>query len=97
MKRSRFEHLLSLACVTHARLSEEERKRPVRVQWDPERSVAVGKLEYRSIQIGIRPELSEVWAKEWVEGIEVSAPTPEERRLIGIGCYGAGEKGEGIG
>lgn len=38
--------------------------------------MAVGKLEYRSIQIGIRPELSEVWAKEWVEGIEVSAPTP---------------------
>ncbi|KAF8243870.1 hypothetical protein K440DRAFT_656095 [Wilcoxina mikolae CBS 423.85] len=70
MKRERFEHLLSLACVTHGLLSEEERSRPVRVQWDPERSVDMQKLEYRSIQIGIGRRISEVWVKEWVEGIE---------------------------
>jgi hypothetical protein len=44
-------------------------KRPkpteVRVQWDPERTVRLEKLEYRSIQIGIPSDL----VPEWVEGI----------------------------
>lgn len=30
-----------------------EKNRAVRVQWDPERSIKIGKLSYRSIQVGI--------------------------------------------
>lgn len=75
MKREWFEHLLSLSCVTHGNLgplSEEDRKAPVRVQWDPERDVTLAKLDHRSIQIGIGRGLSELWANEWIESIEVS-------------------------
>lgn len=42
----------------------------VRIQWDPERTVRLGKLPHRSIQIGIPGALSRVWAEEWVVGIE---------------------------
>jgi hypothetical protein len=42
----------------------------VRVQWDPERSPAIGVLPYRSIQIGISGAISAQWVKEWVESIE---------------------------
>jgi hypothetical protein len=78
MKRERFEHLLSLACVTGnhpAPLSKEEKKREVRVQWDPERGVALERLDYRSIQIGIGASISETWVNEWIESIEVYFPT----------------------
>ncbi|CAM6094827.1 unnamed protein product [Calypogeia fissa] len=67
-----FAVLLSQAVVTsgqHA-LSEEERRMPVRVQWDPERTPRLGVLPYRSIQIGISREVGRKWVEEWVDGIE---------------------------
>lgn len=48
--------MLEQAAVTHGQvggLSGEEREKGVRVQWDPERSVRIGMLGFRSIQIGI--------------------------------------------
>jgi hypothetical protein len=42
----------------------------VRVQWDPERSPRIGKLDYRSIQTGIPNSLIEKWIDEWIIGIE---------------------------
>jgi hypothetical protein len=42
----------------------------VRVQWDPERSPRIGKLDYRSIQMGIPNSLIEKWIDEWIIGIE---------------------------
>jgi hypothetical protein len=42
----------------------------VRVQWDPERSPSIGKLGYRSIQMGIPNAVIEKWINEWVIGIE---------------------------
>jgi len=42
----------------------------VRVQWDPERSFRIGRLDYRSIQIGIPAELVNTWINEWIVGIE---------------------------
>jgi hypothetical protein len=70
MKHSNFKHLLSLASVTHGdALTAEDRKKPVRVQWDPERSVRIGMLPYRSIQIGISREVSQKWVEEWIDSI----------------------------
>jgi len=40
----------------------------VMVQWDPERSYRLGKLDYRSIQIGIKG-VNNGWHK-WIVGIE---------------------------
>lgn len=71
MTHENFQNLLSQAVVCHgASLSKEERERPVRVQWDPERGSGLELLNYRSIQIGIGEKLSRKWAEEWIESIE---------------------------
>jgi hypothetical protein len=49
------------------------------VQWDPERSPRIGKLEYRSIQIGIPAQLSTVWSEEWI--VEIQDVTETARKL----------------
>ncbi|KAI4263307.1 MAG: hypothetical protein L6R42_001538 [Xanthoria sp. 1 TBL-2021] len=72
MTHSNFRQLLLQASVTgHGNvLTAEDKARPVRVQWDPERSVRLEMLPYRSIQIGISGEVSVKWVEEWVESIE---------------------------
>lgn len=47
----------------------------VRIQWDPERTYRLGKLPYRSIQIGIPASLS----KEWVENMIVKIEDVTDR------------------
>lgn len=42
----------------------------VKVQWDPERTVRLAKLEYRSIQIGIPAAVSPEWTDKWIVSIE---------------------------
>lgn len=58
------------AAICHHALSSDDREKPVRVQWDPERSPRIGVLPYRSIQIGIGRAWSEKWAEGMTEGIE---------------------------
>jgi hypothetical protein len=73
MKHSDFQHLLSLACVTHSngsRLSAENRQKPVRVQWDPERSPNLQVFSYRSIRIGISSNINLKWINKWIISIE---------------------------
>ena len=40
------------------------------VQWDPERSPRIGRLEYRSLQVGMPRLLVKQWTEEWVESVE---------------------------
>ncbi|KFY46425.1 hypothetical protein V495_02454 [Pseudogymnoascus sp. VKM F-4514 (FW-929)] len=71
MTHKNFQELLSLAVVCGGgALSEEDRARAVRVQWDPERDMALGQLPYRSIQIGISKDISKKWSEEWIESID---------------------------
>ena len=71
MTHENFQNLLAQAVVCHgAALSDEEKARPVRVQWDPERGPGLEVLGYRSTQIGIGEKLSRKWAEEWIESIE---------------------------
>lgn len=49
--------------------SQLERAR-IRVQWDPERDIHNKRQPYKSIQVGITAELSEVYAKRWIQKIE---------------------------
>lgn len=58
----------------HPNLSEEEftvlkEKSPVVIQWDPERDIELNKLDYRSIQIGIKGEAVEKYVNEWIVNI----------------------------
>ncbi|KAK5653940.1 hypothetical protein OQA88_7865 [Cercophora sp. LCS_1] len=55
----------------------------VRIQWDPERTVRLGRLEHRSIQIGIPGSLSEKWVEEMIVGIEdVTDKARELKRVL---------------
>ena len=66
MKHENFEKLLR-----HAYLADKPHKRgeSVVVQWDPERSPRIGRLEYRSLQVGIPANLQKQWIEEWIESI----------------------------
>jgi len=72
MTHANFQALLAQAVACHGggALSDEEKARPVRVQWDPERGPGLEVLGYRSIQIGIGGGLSRKWAEELIESIE---------------------------
>ena len=67
MKHSNFEALLRLACLASA---PHKGGQSVIVQWDPERSPKIGKLKYRSIQIGMPRSVAQQWIDEWIESIE---------------------------
>jgi hypothetical protein len=71
MTHANFFKLLSEAAVCHGQiLSSEDRKKDVRVQWDPERGPALGVYPYRSIQIGISGTMAKWWVEEGIFGIE---------------------------
>jgi len=56
----------------------------VRVQWDPERGVRLGRMEgMRSVQIGVPRDLSGRWVEEMVVGIEdVTERAREMKRVL---------------
>lgn len=82
MTHENFKQLLSNASVTPA-LSPTDLKKPVRVQWDPERTPQIGILPYRSIQIGIPRLITEKWVREWIVSIEdVTERARELKRAI---------------
>jgi Domain of unknown function (DUF4291) len=71
MTHQNFQRLLSQALVvTGTSLTASEKAKPVRVQWDPERTPTLDILPYRSIQIGISRALSQTWVEQWIESIE---------------------------
>lgn len=70
-----------LWCLKHAVLSKKhtdlsteefiklKENSPVVIQWDPERDIQLNKLDYRSIQIGIKGEAVEKYVNEWIVNI----------------------------
>ncbi|TVY33718.1 hypothetical protein LSUB1_G007453 [Lachnellula subtilissima] len=98
MTHENFHSLLAQAVVCHgAALREEEKTRPVRVQWDPERGPALEVLSYRSIQIGIGEKISRKWAEEWIESIEdvTDKALGLKKKLEDSSCINAEELIEG--
>ncbi len=78
ISRAGFEWALAHACLSHfdpdvhadhAAWSRELRTSPVRVQWDPERSVHLTELPYRSLQMGLSGEAVTRYVEEWIVGI----------------------------
>lgn len=76
-----WESALSAAALTapgEGQSAEEWRQEidhaPIRVQWDPERTLRGGKAEQRSIQVGIAREWSRTYALEWVTAIADITP-----------------------
>ena len=76
--RAGFEWALANACLSHydRALYEDRRdwarqlkESPVRVQWDPERSVRLAELPYRSLQVGLGAAAVGRYVDEWITGI----------------------------
>ena len=42
----------------------------VRLQWDPDHSPTGGKLERKAIQLGLRGDMLDLYAREWIISIE---------------------------
>ncbi len=78
--RAGFEAALAEACPSHpmdesrAAWARRLRTSPVRVQWDPERSLHLQPLPHRSLQVGLAGEAARRYADEWTVGITDVTP-----------------------
>ena len=71
IKHENFHTILRQARLAHkSKNSDEKAGGSVVVQWDPERSPKIGRLEYRSLQVGIPSHLVAQYVDEWIESIE---------------------------
>ncbi|MEU7798975.1 DUF4291 domain-containing protein [Micromonospora arborensis] len=82
--REGFEWALARACLSHydrdlhgdrAAWSRQLKTSPVRVQWDPERSLHLQTLPYRSLQVGLSGEAVDRYVDEWIVAITDITPT----------------------
>jgi hypothetical protein len=76
--RDGFEWALARACLSHydrdlhgdkATWSRQLKASPVRVQWDPERSLQLKALPYRSLQVGLSGEAVDRYVDDWTVAI----------------------------
>ena len=86
--RTGFEEALAQACLSHfdpARYASHEEwsrqleESPVRVQWDPERSLRLGALPYRSLQVGLSGTAVHRYVDEWL--VRLTDVTPLVREI----------------
>ena len=88
-----FAWCLKHACLSkpHPAQTEEQflaRKEvsPVVIQWDPERDIELNKLDYRSIQIGIKGEAVQRYVDEWIVNItDITEHCQHIKQLIDAG------------
>lgn len=59
--------------------AEQKRTSPVRVQWDPDRSVTLAPLSRRAIQIGLSSEAVDHYLDQWIT--EITEITPLSERI----------------
>ncbi|MEV6492553.1 DUF4291 domain-containing protein, partial [Actinoplanes sp. NPDC051633] len=84
ISREGFEWALSRACLSHYdpafhpdrdSWSRALRTSPVRIQWDPERSLRLQPLPHRSLQVGLAGEAVDRYVDEWIVSITDVTPT----------------------
>jgi uncharacterized protein DUF4291 len=82
--RAGFEWALARACVSHydpdlhgerRAWSQQLKASPVRVQWDPERTLRLAALPYRSVQVGLTGEAVHRYVDEWTVALTDMTPT----------------------
>ncbi|MFY1689495.1 DUF4291 domain-containing protein [Plantactinospora sp. WMMB782] len=79
ISRDGFEWALGRACLSHydpdrhpsrADWAARLKTSPVRVQWDPERSLELAALPHRSLQVGLTGPAVVRYVEEWIVGIQ---------------------------
>jgi hypothetical protein len=95
--RAGFEWALERACLSHFDPTHHPDRQawarhlkasPVRVQWDPERSLRLGALPYRSLQVGLSGEAVDRYVNEWT--VALTDVTPSVRTIHDL--LGAGDQ-----
>jgi hypothetical protein len=99
ISRTGLEWALGHACLSHhdpdlytdhAAWAQRLRVSPIRVQWDPERSLRLAPLEHRSLQVGLAGEAVARYVDEWIVGItDVTALAHRIRGLVRSGDLAA--------
>ncbi|MDU1892954.1 MAG: DUF4291 domain-containing protein [Dysgonomonas sp.] len=99
IKRSSWEYALSEAVLTHPtervyadgdQWKEMKESAKVNVQWDPERNLRGGKLDYRSIQVGISRHLIEEYNNDWI--VDIQNYTPLVHKIYDLRLKGRYDK-----
>jgi hypothetical protein len=100
--RSGFQWCLENACLSHfdpaihaseSAWQQAKEQSPVRVQWDPERSIRLARLNYRSIQIGLSGPAVEKYVGDWIVHIrDLTSLAREIHGLVDAGAETAAEK-----
>ena len=99
--REGFEWALARACLSHfdrdrhgdkATWSRQMKASPARVQWDPERSLHLRPLPYRSLQVGLSGEAVDRYVEVWTVAVTDITPTVHRvRDLLRAGDEQAAE------
>jgi len=63
--------------ISQQQWAEKKLASPVRIQWDPERSLLLQPLPWRSIQIGLSGEAAARYVREWITSITDATPLAE--------------------
>ncbi len=88
MTRDGFEWALANSCLSHfdrelypdePAWSRQLRASPVRVQWDPERSLLLTALPHRSLQVGLSAKAVRRYVQEWT--VAIGDVTDTARRI----------------
>ncbi|NYH42120.1 hypothetical protein HNR22_001847 [Micromonospora jinlongensis] len=89
--REGFEWALERACLSHfdrrlhadkATWSRHLKASPVRVQWDPERTLRLSALPYRSLQVGLSGEAVDRYVDDWIVAVTDITPTVHRIREL---------------
>jgi hypothetical protein len=71
---------------SHAAWAERKAVTPVRVQWDPERSLRLEPLGHRAIQVGLSGDAARRYVREWTVSLaDVTALAREVHGLVADG------------
>lgn len=94
--RDGFEWALSRACLSHYDRDQHEshadwarqlKTSPVRVQWDPERSLRLGALPHRSLQVGLSGAAVDRYVDDWLVSLTDVTPLAHEiHALVAAGA-----------
>ncbi len=97
LKRADWNHALSQGVLTHPdeniyssgiEWEEKFENAQVHIQWDPERTIRGGKLQERTIQVGISRFLIEEYNESWINEIVDMTPLVRKiNRLRKLGKY----------
>jgi hypothetical protein len=99
--RSGFQWCLENACLSHfdpaihaseTAWQKAKEQSPVRVQWDPERSIRLVRLDYRSIQIGLSGPAVAKYVGDWIVHVrDVTSLAHEIHGLVDAGAVKTAE------